>query len=121
VRDIAAVAVKALTEDGHAQQSYDLTGPEALSYDEVARLFTEVLGREIVYANPSVLAFAKRMRRQGYPVGFIGVTSALYTIACLGLAARVAKEVVRVLGRSPISFRQYVQDYKNCWTQGDRR
>ena len=49
VRDIGAVAALALTEKGHANKAYDLTGSEALDYYHVADMFTEVLGRKITY------------------------------------------------------------------------
>ena len=53
VRDIGEVAALALLKDGHANQNYDLTGAEALDYYEVADLFSEVLGRKVVYRNPT--------------------------------------------------------------------
>src|SRR5215211_3098346 len=48
-RDIAAVAARALTEDGHEGQTYTLTGPEALSYHDVAAKLSRATGREIKY------------------------------------------------------------------------
>lgn len=47
VRDIAAVAVKALTEPNHAGKAYALTGPEELSYDELAAALSKALGRTV--------------------------------------------------------------------------
>lgn len=49
VRDIAAVAVKVMTEPGHENKAYPLTGSEALDYYKVAEIFTNTLGRQIVY------------------------------------------------------------------------
>ena len=46
-RDIAEVGAMALLEPGHEGKAYDLTGAQALDYQEVASLFTEVLGRQI--------------------------------------------------------------------------
>ena len=51
-RDVAAVAAKALTEPGHENQTYPLTGAEALDYFEVASVLSEVLGRRIIYGGP---------------------------------------------------------------------
>jgi len=62
---VTAVGVRALTEEGHRNTAYALTGGEALSYYEVADRFSEVLGREIRDANPSVLIFIRHMREQG--------------------------------------------------------
>ena len=62
VRDLAAVGAAALVGSGHENQAYDLTGPEALRYDDIAAILSDVLGREIRYADPSIMAFWKRMR-----------------------------------------------------------
>ncbi|MEP6705588.1 MAG: SDR family oxidoreductase, partial [Acidobacteriota bacterium] len=51
VRDIAAVAVKALTEPGHEKKVYTLNGPEAFSYDETAAQLSDALGRTISHVN----------------------------------------------------------------------
>lgn len=113
-RDIAAVALKALLEH-HQNQAYDLTGSEALSYYQVAQIFSEVLGVPVGYANPSVLGFARYMRQRGFGWGFIGVMVGIYTTARLGLAGRVSPTVGKLLGREPITMRQFVQDYRELW------
>ncbi len=114
-RDIAAVGVKALTESGHENKAYDLTGSEALDYFTAADLLTATLGRKITYRNPSIIAFARRMKAQGNPWAYILVTSALYTTARLGMAAKITDETQRLLGRSPIRICQYIKDYKQAW------
>jgi uncharacterized protein YbjT (DUF2867 family) len=50
-RDIAAVADIVLTQDGHAGATYDITGPEALSYQDVAAKLSSALGRQITYVD----------------------------------------------------------------------
>ncbi len=119
VRDVAAVATKVLTEAGHENCAYELTGTEALSYDEVAQIFSVVLERPIRYANPSALRFWRQMRRKGYPTAFVMVMIALYTVSRLGLAAKVTPETARLLGRSPISMQQFVADYATVWQAKD--
>jgi uncharacterized protein YbjT (DUF2867 family) len=49
-RDVAAVAAVVLTEPGHAGAHYDVTGPEALSYADVAVKLSSAMGRQITYA-----------------------------------------------------------------------
>jgi uncharacterized protein YbjT (DUF2867 family) len=46
-RDIADVAVRALTEDGHAGARYVLTGPEALTQEEQVRQIGAAIGRPL--------------------------------------------------------------------------
>lgn len=123
VRDIAAVAALALSGPDHRNQAYPLTGDPALSYGDVAQIFSEVLGRPIRYANPSPLSFALRMRARRYPWPYIAVMVGIYTTARLGLAASVTPHTTQLLGRPPLSVRQYVQDYQACWngSRGPRR
>ena len=85
-RDIAAVGARTLLEDGHEGKAYDLTGSEALTYAEVAALFTEVLGRPIRYSAPGALRFTMRWYRRKQPVAFIAVMTGIYTVCRLGLA-----------------------------------
>ncbi|NDJ78922.1 MAG: SDR family oxidoreductase, partial [Chloroflexi bacterium] len=114
-RDIGAVAALALAEDGHTNRAYELTGSEALDYYEVAAIFSDVLGRPITYANPSILRFVRAQRRKGAPLKFALVMIGLYTSTRFGMAKTITNEVERLLGRPPITLRQYVQDYRECW------
>jgi uncharacterized protein YbjT (DUF2867 family) len=114
-RDIAAVAARTLLEDGHEGKAYDLTGSEALTYAEVAALFTEVLGRPIRYPEPGALRFAARWSQRKQPAAFIAVMIGIYTVCRLGLAGTVTPETQTLLGRAPISMRQFIQDHQACW------
>ena len=115
VRDVAAVAAKALTENGHQNKAYPLTGSEAITYGDVAQIFSEELGRPIKYPRPGVLAFALRMRARGMAWDFIGLMIGIYTTARHGLAGTVTPDTARLLGRAPITMRQFVRDYRDGW------
>lgn len=117
-RDIAAVAVRALTEPGHENHCYTLTGSEALDYAEVARRMSAILERPIRYTNPSVIRFVRDQVAGGRPFGFALVMAGLYTITRFGNASAVTPDVRAILGRPPISFAQFVSDYREAWGQG---
>src|SRR5262245_16347312 len=53
VRDIAAVAVEALTKGGHENKAYNITGPEAVSNYDIANILSKTTGRKITYVNIS--------------------------------------------------------------------
>jgi uncharacterized protein YbjT (DUF2867 family) len=110
-RDVGAVAATVLAEPGHRDVAYDLTGSAALTYREVAAVFSEVLGRRVTYANPSILGYVARMRSRGHPLGYVLLTVGIYTTARLGLADRVTDDVERLLGRPPRRIDDYVTDY----------
>lgn len=115
VRDIGAVAAVTLTEDGHADRNYDLTGSEALDYWQASKILSEALGREIVYRNPNPIRFFFETIRRGSPVGYAFVVMGLYTSTRFGMADVVTDEVEKLIGRKPITFKQYTQDFKNVW------
>ena len=114
-RDIATVGAMALTESGHENKAYALTGSEALDYFSVAAILTEVLGRKITYCNSSVITFARHMKALGQPWAYVLVTSALYSTARFGMAAKITNEIEELLGRPPIQLRQYIEDYRMAW------
>lgn len=115
VRDIGAVAALAMTDPGHENQAYDLTGPEALDYWQAAGFLSGVLGRTIRYANPTPLRFFFTRLQRGTPFMFSLVMTGLYLSTRNGMADKVTGEVQRLLGRPPISFQQYAQDYASAW------
>lgn len=114
IRDIAAVAIRTLIEDGHQGKAYTLTGSEALTYYEVAEIFTSVLGKSIHY-NPSLLKFIRQMHSSGFAIDFILVMVAIYTTARLGLASKITSDTEQLLNRSPLTIRQYIEDYRQLW------
>jgi uncharacterized protein YbjT (DUF2867 family) len=62
IRDIAAVCVEVLTGKGHAGQSYEITGPEVLTFHEVAARFSAVLGEKVEYVPMPIDQFRERMQ-----------------------------------------------------------
>ena len=110
-RDIGDAAARVLTEAGHAGAAYALTGSESLTYAEVAAIMSQELGRPITYSRPTLPAFARHMRRRGHPWQYVAVMSGVYLTTRLGLAAAVYPDAAALLGRPPITMRQYVRDY----------
>ncbi|MDS0294746.1 SDR family oxidoreductase [Halogeometricum luteum] len=114
-RDVGAVAAATLTEPGHANVAYDLTGPEAVTYEEVAAVLSDVLGRPVEYVDPSARAFARRMRRRGHDWGFVVAMLGIYATARFGLAGRVEPDASAVLGRPPRDVATFAADYADAW------
>ena len=114
-RDVARIAARALTEDGHEGRAYTPTGPAALTYDAIAALLTRELGRPIRYADPGFLRYWRRMRERGMPRGMVAVTLGIYAAARLGLAAGLSDDVERVTGRPPIPMERFIHDARDAW------
>ncbi len=116
--DVAAVVVAALRDPaGHTGRAWTPTGPEALRYDEVAAILTEVLERPIRYDAPGLLRYLRHARRElAMPWGMAVVTSAIYTTARTGNAAALTDDVREVTGREPTSFADFVRRERATWS-----
>ncbi|GER92187.1 NAD(P)-dependent oxidoreductase [Dictyobacter vulcani] len=111
-RDIAAVAVAALTESGHENQIYVITGPEALSYSDLAEKFSKVLGKPVTYVNVPPEAARQAMVASGMPEWLADDLLGLMGVFAAGQAAIVTNTVAEVTHKQPISFEQFVIDYQ---------
>jgi uncharacterized protein YbjT (DUF2867 family) len=104
-RDVAAVAVAALTQPGHEGSSYDVTGPAALSYHDVAAKLSAALGREIAYVDAPDDAVRHALSGFGLGDWLVGALVDLYQdyrrSGTDGYAARVTDTVQRLTGRPP--------------------
>jgi len=115
IRDISSVAAFSFTEESHLNQAYSLTGSESLDYYQVAEIFTKVLGKEIVYQDPSIFSFYFRLKSRGFPFAQRAIMTVIYSTAKLGLADRVTGDVKNILKREPITFERFVTGNKNIW------
>lgn len=114
-RDIAYVAAACLTEEGHCNKAYTLTGAKAIGYDEVGQILSNTLGRKIQYKNPGTLEFRRTLMKRGTKKEFANVMTMLYVLTRLGTAEKVTNEVKNILKRDPISFEQYAKDFQEAW------
>jgi uncharacterized protein YbjT (DUF2867 family) len=116
VRDIAAVAVKSLIdEDKHKNKTYLITGPEALSYHEVAEILSNTTGRKINYVNISDEEARAAMKEIGMSDWLINTVSELSEYFRKGKASEISPAVEDVTGKKPISFSQFAKDYAEAF------
>ncbi len=120
IRDIAAVVVKALTEDGHEGKAYTLTGSEALSNARVAEILSEDTGREIRYVDLPVEQFKQALLAAGVLEWSAGALIDLQLLYRRGGASTVTRDVEDLLGRKPISFEQFSRDYREAFRLQER-
>jgi uncharacterized protein YbjT (DUF2867 family) len=115
VRDIAAVAVKALTRPDHENKAYELTGPEALTHEQIAQKLSAAAGRPIKYVDVPPAAYKQAAVGAGVPEAYVDALLNLYEFYLTGGAARVTPDVERVLGRKPRTFDQFAQDHAQAF------
>ena len=112
VRDIAAVAVKSLTDDKYNNKTYLITGPEALSYRQVADILSNATGKKISYVNISEEEARAAMKEMGMNDWTI---SELADYFRKRNASEVSSAVEEVTGKKPISFSQFAKDYAEAF------
>lgn len=101
VEDIASVASRVLTEEGHSGKTYRLTGPELLSYYEAAAILSEVLGKTIHYANPSEEDYRGVLAAAGAPPIVADYMIPIYGMIKNGSVGFLTNDIEKVIGKSP--------------------
>ena len=115
VGDIAATAARVLTEPGHENRVYTLTGPEALTSHEVAALFSQAAGREIRSIEISIDAARDAMFGFGIPEAVVDAVAEWYRHMRDGKLAGVTPVVQEIIRRSPRSFSDFIAGQGNLF------
>jgi uncharacterized protein YbjT (DUF2867 family) len=108
--DVADVAVAALTDDRHAGQLYELTGPDLLTFDEALAEVSVAAGRPVQLRRMSPEAYAAAARGHGVPEEVLGLLMYLFTEVLDGRNASVTDGVERALGQAPRPFRAFAEN-----------
>jgi uncharacterized protein YbjT (DUF2867 family) len=107
VRDVAAVAVKALTETGHEGKAYTLCGPEALSYDHIAAELSRALGRTVRHVSLAPADLRGALLAEGLSEGLAERMLDLERYFRDGHASFTSHDVQHVTQREARRFSQY--------------
>jgi len=111
VRDVAAVAVAVLTESGHEGKTYNITGPEAISYPEAAEKLSAAIGKKVNYVDIPLAALKQGMMDMGMPEWFADDLAKLTEFFSSGQTAFVSPVVTEVARKPGITFDRFVKDY----------
>lgn len=109
-RDIASVAATCLTSPGHEGKTYDLTGPEALSCADQARLLGAAIGKPVKYVDVPDAAAKDAMLGMGMPAFMADAMLEFTGLVRSGGAAFVSDAVKAVTGKPGRTFEQWCRD-----------
>lgn len=105
--DVAAVAARVLRDSQtHSHSSYDLTGPEALTLDQIAEILTRVTGKPHTYVNETIAEAVASRAHYGAPDWQVSAWISTYTAIRDGELSQVSSDIGRLLGRPARSFAQ---------------
>lgn len=110
VDDVADVAVAALSEDGHNEKIYEVTGPRLMTMADVAADLSVATGRKIAFVDVPHDAFIEELTKSGAPRDVIWMLDYLFSTVLDGRNAHLTDGVERALGRPPKDFVDYAHD-----------
>lgn len=113
--DVAGVAVAALTQPGHAGATYDVTGPDSLSFGDAARILGDVLGRPIAFVDLPPADWRAAAVGAGIPADYADLANELLGLVRDGGEDLVSSHVETVLGRQPKSFTDWADEVAAVW------
>ncbi|NUR62491.1 MAG: NAD(P)H-binding protein [Catenulispora sp.] len=116
--DIADVAAAALTEDRHAGQAYELTGPRALTFAEAADLIAAATGKPLRFVDLPAEEFLQQQLSYGTPTEAAQRMTNLLVGISTGAHAALHDGVERALGRAPRRFEDFAvaAAAAGCWS-----
>ena len=116
VRDIAAVAAKALTSPrDHAGKIYELNGPEAVTYAQLAERISKVTNRTVTFVDIPEAAQRKAMLDLGMPGWQVNALLELQQYYVNGQGGEVDDVLPRLLGRAPITLDQFLEEFRSSF------
>src|SRR5215472_4154469 len=115
VRDIAAVAAKTLTSLEHAGKTFELNGPEALTYAEVAEKISRASSRRIQYVNIPVEQQKRSMLDQHMPEWQVTALLELQAYYTGGKGGEVDEVLANLLGRTPTTMDQFLTEFADSF------
>jgi uncharacterized protein YbjT (DUF2867 family) len=109
-RDIAAVAVQALTQPGHAGKAYGITGSQAMGVGDMVRVLSEALGKPIQFVSIPDEAAREGMIKAGLPPVMVDALLPFGGYIRSGKAAEVQPTLEQVTGRPALTFIEWARE-----------
>lgn len=111
IRDVAAVVVAALTQDGHENQTYLISGPEALTFAEQAEILSKASGKDIQYVAVSEEQAAGAMKGAGMNEWLADNLAEILAWFGQGHYAYTTDTVEKVTGNKPRTFADFATEF----------
>lgn len=108
--DVGEVAAKVLTSSGHEGKIYELTGPMALSYGDIAAIFSKALGKPVKFVNIPPAALLDSLKKSGVPAWNAEGILELNEAMSKGYFAKVSDASQKITGHSPRTLEQFIAD-----------
>ena len=111
VRDIAVVAAKSLSGGEHSGQIYELNGPEALTYSELAEKIAKHSGRDVQYVDIPAEKQRQAMLDSGLPEWHADAILDLHAYYLKGKGGKIDGLLEKLIGRQPITMDEFLAEF----------
>ncbi|MCH6575136.1 MAG: NmrA family NAD(P)-binding protein [Bacteroidetes bacterium] len=108
--DIADVVVESLLDDKHVGQTYELTGPRQLTFEQVIEEISKVTGRDIKFSSITMDEYTKMLKEYQVPEDYIWLINYLFTEVLVDRNSGVTNDIEKVLGRKAKDFAEYARE-----------
>ena len=119
-RDVAAVAVDALTSHSSDGKTYTLTGPQPLSFDDVSEILSHQTGRRIRHVRVAPENVRDALERGGVEPWFAEDMASLHSMLAAGYENLITDDVRTVTGTSPSTLAEFARDFADRFVDGTR-
>jgi uncharacterized protein YbjT (DUF2867 family) len=119
IRDVAAVASTILNGEVPQSKTYNITGPEKLSFGEIAQRLSAVTGKQIEYRDVEPNEFLQMLLRAEIPDWYAEAVTASWSVARTGepIVTNVVSELTK---KPPLTFTQFARDYAGSFSADHR-
>jgi len=107
--DLADAGVEVLTGQGHENRSYELTGPAAVSYADIAAKISAVTGKNVSYVSPAPEVFAAELTKAGVPAEYIGLFTGFSVATKEGEFAGTTSDLEELIGKKGGSVEAFLE------------
>lgn len=115
IRDIASVAVEALTKEGHEAKTYNLTGPKSLTHGQMAAFLSDALGKLVAFTDVPPQAMLQALLAAHMPQWMAEGLIEDYAHYARGEASAISNDIQNVTGKLPFDFKTFAEDYRNVF------
>jgi len=117
-RDIGQIAAQVMENPGSFEgETIYITGPESMDHYRAAEIFSEVLGREIVYREPDDNQYRQVLGERGFSEEYIDAMIQVFGKIKKGEVDRTSDSVREILAREPYSLKEYVEETIGIFTK----
>lgn len=111
--DMAEAIANVLMNEGHENQTYSLSNHENVSMIDIAKSLSEIVGKTITYTNPTTQLYVETLSKANVPSEFIGMFAGFSEAIKQGEFEVSNTDLERLLGRKPITAKQYLATIYN--------